>query len=150
MINNFNSKYFIIFAICFSLFFGVILRLYNLNYDNLWFDEIITFWVSDPFISLSENHERHLAAEGIPFLFNYLLKLAHETFGYKPYVGRYFTATFGILSIISVTYLSKLLKKNNSFVLVAFLVSFNVFLIRYSQEVRVYTLLFLIALFTLS
>ena len=144
MINNFNSKYFIIFAICFSLFFGVILRLYNLNYDNLWFDEIVSFWVSDPFISLSESHERHLAAEGAPFLFNYLLKLAHEAFGYKSYVGRYFTATFGILSIISVTYLSRLLKENNFFVLVAFLVSFNVFLIRYSQEARVYSFLFFI------
>jgi len=144
MINNFNSKYLIIFALCFSLFFGVILRLYNLNYDNLWFDEIVTFWVSDPFISLSESHERHLAAEGVPFFFNYLLKLAHQTFGYEPYVGRYFTATFGILSIISVTYLSKLLKENNSFVLVAFLVSFNVFLIKFSQEARVYSFLFFI------
>ena len=37
----------------------------------------------------------------------------------------------------------KLLKENNSFILVAFLVSFNVFLIRYSQEARVYSFLFL-------
>ena len=144
MINNFNSKYFIIFAICFSLFFGVILRLYNLNYDNLWFDEIASFWVSDPFISLSESYERNRLAESQPFLFNYLLKLTHKVFGYTSYVGRYFTATFGILSIISITYLSRLLKRNNSFVLVAFLVSFNVFLIKYSQEARVYTFLFFI------
>ena len=144
MTNKFNSKYFITFAICFSLFSGAILRLYNLNYDSLWFDEIVSFWVSDPFISLSESHERHLAAEGVPFFFNYLLKLAHEVFGYKSYVGRYFTATFGILSIISITYLSRLLKENNSFILVAFLISFNVFLIKYSQEVRVYTFLFFI------
>ena len=66
MINNFNSKYFIIFAICFSLLFGVILRLYNLNYDNLWFDEIASFWVSDPFISLSESYERNRLAESQP------------------------------------------------------------------------------------
>ena len=144
MINNFNSKYFIIFAICFSLFFGVILRLYNLNYDNLWFDEIASFWVSDPFISLSESYERNRLAESQPFLFNYLLKLTHKVFGYTSYVGRYFTATFGILSIISITYLSRLLKRNNSFVLVAFLVSFNVFLIKYSQEARVYAFLFFI------
>ena len=144
MINNFNSKYFIIFAICFSLFFGVILRLYNLNYDNLWFDEIASFWVSDPFISLSESYERNRLAESQPFLFNYLLKLIHNVFGYKTYIGRYFTATFGILSIISITYLSRLLKRNNSFVLVAFLVSFNVFLIKYSQEARVYAFLFFI------
>ena len=144
MINNFNSKYFIIFAICFSLLFGVILRLYNLNYDSLWFDEIASFWVSDPLISLSESYERNRLAESQPFLFNYLLKLTHEVFGYKSYVGRYFSATFGILSIISITYLSRLLKKNNSFVLVAFLVSFNVFLIKYSQEVRVYSFLFFI------
>ena len=35
MVNKFNSNYFIIIAISFSLFFGVLLRLYNLNYETL-------------------------------------------------------------------------------------------------------------------
>ena len=33
---------------------GVLLRLYNLNYESLWFDEIVSFWVSEPFISFSD------------------------------------------------------------------------------------------------
>ena len=142
MVNKFNSNYFIIIAISFSLFFGVLLRVYNLNYENLWFDEMVSFWVSDPFISFNETYTRHRNAEGSPFLFNFLMKFLYKIFGYQTYMGRYFSVTFGILSIISVTYLSSLLKKNNAYLLVIFLVSFNVFLIKYSQEARLYAFAF--------
>ena len=137
-----NINFLIILAVSFFLIFGSLFRLYNINYDNLWFDEIITFWVTDPFIEINENYKRNNAAGATPFLFNFLLMFAHEIFGYKTYIARYFSALFGILSIISVTYLSNLLKKNNSYILVAFLISFNVFLIKYSQEARVFSFLF--------
>jgi len=142
MLNKFNSNNFIIFAICFSLFFGILLRVYNLNYDNLWFDEMVSFWVSDPSITFAETYARHRGSEGSPFLFNFLMKFLYKIFGYQSYMGRYFSVTFGILSIISVTYLSSLIKKNNAYVLVVFLVSFNVFLIKYSQEARLYAFAF--------
>ena len=137
-----NINFLIILAVSFFLIFGSLFRLYNINYENLWFDEIVTFWITDPFIEINENYKRNNAAGATPFLFNFLLKLTHEIFGYKTYIARYFSALFGILSIISVTYLSNLLKKNNSYILVAFLISFNVFLIKYSQEARVFSFLF--------
>ena len=142
MIKNKNINFLIVLAVGFSLLFGSLFRLYNINYENLWFDEIVTFWITDPFIEINENYKRNNAAGATPFLFNLLLKFAHEIFGYKTYIARYFSAAFGILSIISVTYLSNLLKKNNSYILVAFLISFNVFLIKYSQEARVFSFLF--------
>jgi len=149
MVNKFNSNYFIIIAISFSLFFGVLLRLYNLNYENLWFDEMVSFWVSEPFISFEDSYARNSSAEGTPFLFNFLLKNLHEIFGYHSHIGRYFSATFSILSILSMAYLSISLKKNNSFVLVIFLVSFNVFLIKYAQEARVYSFVFFLSTITI-
>ena len=144
-----NKNQLIFFAIGFSLFFGVLLRFYNLNYENLWFDEIVSFWVSEPFISLSESYARNSAAEGTPFLFNFLLKNLHEIFGYHTYLGRYFSALFSVLSILSIAYISWTLKKNNSYILVLFLVSFNVFLIKYAQEARVYSLVFFLSTMTI-
>ena len=137
-----NINFLIVLAVSFSLIFGSLLRLYNLNYESLWLDEIVTFWITDPFIEINENYKRNNDAGATPFLFNFLLKLTHEIFGYKTYIARYFSAIFGILSIMSVAYLSNLLKKNNAYILVIFLISFNVFLIKYSQEGRVFSFLF--------
>ena len=137
-----NINFLIILAVSFVFIFGSLFRLYNINHESLWLDEIVTFWITDPFIEINENLKRNNAAGATPFLFNFLLKLTHEIFGYKTYIARYFSALFGILSIISVTYLANLLKKNNSYILVAFLISFNVFLIKYSQEARVFSFLF--------
>ena len=42
------------FVLILSLITGVFLRLYNINHDNLWIDEMATFWVTDPSISFKE------------------------------------------------------------------------------------------------
>ena len=34
--------------------FGAILRSYNVNFNDLWSDEMVSFWVSDPSISFKE------------------------------------------------------------------------------------------------
>ena len=36
------------------IFFGAFLRFYNLNFDDLWSDEMISFWLSNPTYSFSE------------------------------------------------------------------------------------------------
>ena len=46
---------------------GLILRFYNIGYENLWLDEIFTFWVSDPNLSLTETFSRVKSTEYIPF-----------------------------------------------------------------------------------
>ena len=38
---------------------GIILRFYNINYDDLWYDEIISFWVSNPEHLLTESLKIH-------------------------------------------------------------------------------------------
>ena len=139
-IKNINNL--ILLSLLFSLLFGVLLRLYNLNFDNLWFDEIVSFWVADPSLDIKENFIRNNKAEGTPFLWNFLLSIFYDLFGYETYVGRYLSTMFGILSFFSIAYLSKIIKNNNSYVLTFFLVSSNVFLIIYSQEMRVYSLVF--------
>ena len=40
------------------LILGVTFRLYNINFDNLWIDEIASFWISNPDFDFNESHFR--------------------------------------------------------------------------------------------
>ena len=142
MVKNNNLNLIVVLVLTISLFFGVTFRLYNLNYENFWLDEILTFWISDPNIPILESYQRHLQLEQMPFFFNLLIKFIHKIFGYDTSIGRYVSAIFGILSIISSAYISRIIKKNDAYLLTTFLISTNVFLIAYSQELRVYSLTF--------
>ena len=144
-----NSNSLINFILFISLITGIFLRLFNINYDDLWIDEMATFWVTDPSLNFSEMIERHKATELAPQFYYFIIYLLHKIFGYDPGVGRYFSSFVGILSIFSSGYLIKTIVKNNTYKLGIFLISFNVFLISYSMEMRTYMLMFFIATLSL-
>ena len=93
------KKNFVILLCLLSILLGIILRLYNLNFENLWNDEIFTFWVTDPNITLTETFSRLNSVESIPVLHFFLIKNLHIIFGYFPEGGRYFSGFCGIFSI---------------------------------------------------
>jgi hypothetical protein len=133
------KKYYVYLLISLIITSGILLRLYNINNDNLWIDETVSYWIADPLISIKDSYARNNAIEQTPFTFNLLLKYFFYIVGYNPEFGRYVPAFFGILSLFSISYLAKIIKKNNSYILLLFLISFNVYLIKYSQELRVYS-----------
>ncbi|WP_075483329.1 glycosyltransferase family 39 protein [Candidatus Pelagibacter communis] len=143
---NNKTIYSLTFAI---IILGVVFRFYNLNYDNLWFDETFTFWVTDPNISFNETFLRLKATESIPFLYYFLIKICNNIFGYEAEVGRYFSAIIGLLSIFSLGYLSKKISNDKSFLFITCIVSLNIYLIIYSQEMRVYILTFFLTTLSL-
>ena len=124
------------------IFLGFVFRFYNINYENLWIDEIYSFWVTDPNLSFSETYLRLQTTESIPFLYYYLVKMCNKIFGYDPIVGRCFSAFFGFLSIFSVGILCKRITQNESYLFATCLISLNIFLIVNSQEMRVYIFTF--------
>lgn len=124
------------------ILFSIIIRFFNINYDNLWFDEILSFWIADPQLTLQESFKRHESIEQIPFFYNFLLKIFFILFGYDSNYGRYLSLIFNILGIIFATNLCKIIKVNNSYLFALFLFSTNIFLINYSQELRPYSLVF--------
>ena len=128
-------------AFLFIIFFGIILRFYNLNYDNLWYDEIISFWVANPEHSLKESYNFHKQIEIAPFTFNLILRSFFQIFGYEVDFARYLPCFFSIASIFLVYKISKEIDGNNFYLLPTFLTSFNIFLIGFAQEQRVYSLL---------
>ena len=140
---KFQENNLLIYSVIFVIIlFGIVFRFYNLNYENLWLDEIYSFWVTDPNLSFAETYSRVQTTESIPFLYYYLVKVCNQIFGYDPIVGRYFSAFFGLLSIFSVGILCKKITQNESYLFATCLISLNIFLIVNSQEMRVYIFTF--------
>ncbi len=137
MIKNTNQNIILIIIIL----AGIFLRFYNLNFDNLWYDEIISFWVTSEQHSFYESYKIHEDIEIAPYTYNLILKFFFSIFGYDVNLGRYLPATFSSLTIITTYFLAKKLSNHKNYILPVFLVSFNIFLISYSQEMRVYSLL---------
>ena len=143
--SNLLNKYIIFFFLIFL--FGVLLRVYNLNFEDYWFDEQASFWVADPSISLSETLERSKELDrGTHLVFNLILKNFFYVLGYDPSIGRILPLIFGVLSIPALSYLSFQINNNKSFLLTAIISSINFYLISYSQETRLYSLVFLVSI----
>ena len=63
-------------------------------------------------------------------------------FSYDANYGRYLSLIFNFLGIIFSTLVCKKIRNDNSYLLVLVLLSLNIFLIRYAQEMRPYSLMF--------
>ena len=143
---KFQENNLLIYSLVFLIILlGFVFRFYNINYENLWLDEIYSFWVTDPNLSFAETYLRIQTTESIPFLYYYLVKISNKIFGYDPIVGSCFSAFFGFLSIFSVGILCKKITQNKSYLLTTCLISLNIFLIVNSQEMRVYIFTFFLS-----
>ena len=128
------------------IFISILVRLYNLNFDDLWFDELVSLWIADPNISLNETIERNIEVNMGPHLiFTLVLKYFFLIFGYNPDIGRLIPVIFGTLSVATIMYLAKLIDKSKSWLLIGFLISINYYSISYSQELRSYSLVFFLS-----
>ena len=134
----------------FTFFLCIFLRFYNINFEDLWFDEQASFLVANPKLSLEETISLSKNLDyGTSIVFNLILKNYFNIFGYNPDIGRYLTVIFGIISILALAFLNFKMSKNNGYKLVAFLSSINWYLISYSQELRPYSLLFLLSILSI-
>ena len=132
------------------IFFGSFIRFYNLNFDDLWSDEMTSYWLSNPFYSFSETISL-IFETNLMISFEIILKIFHKLFGYDVHISRYLNA---IISVFSIILFFNLLRKNsvniNSILYGTFLLAFNIFHIRYAMELRSYTLTFFLALMLIN
>ena len=132
------------------IFFGSFIRFYNLNFDDLWSDEMTSYWLSNPFYSFSETISL-IFETNLMISFEIILKIFHKLFGYDVHISRYLNA---IISVFSIILFVNLLRKNsvniNSVLYGTFLLAFNIFHIRYAMELRSYTLTFFLALMLIN
>jgi len=121
---------------------GFYLRYTNLFFEDYWADEIQRYWMANPNLDFVETLNRVKMYDDAPVLFHISLKTFFQIFGYHPSNGRIFSLIIGILCIPFICLIAKELKNEKSFFLLGFLVSTNIYLINYSQEVGPYILLF--------
>ena len=123
---------------------GVFTIFYQINFEDLWIDELNSFWVADPSLSYSETLARQNKSDfHNPILFNLILKNFFNLVGYNPDLSRYLSLVFGALSFIAIGQISYQEKNDNSFLLTTFLACSSIYIIKYSQELRPYSLLLL-------
>lgn len=126
------------------LLLGLILRVFNLNYDGLWNDELFTARTANPNNTLSYIVET-LIKDVHPPLHNFLTQFWAINFGYNDFSLRMFSVVVGVLGLYTLYQLAKLLFNKKVALLALFIAAINPFLIEYSQEVRSYAFLFLLA-----
>ena len=130
----------------FLIFLGFYFRYLNLFFEDYWIDEMALFWEADPNVALSETLDRIQVLDTSPALFVLLSKYFFKFFQYHPDAGRFFVLIIGTAAIPLAFLIPRELKLKKSSVLFSFFICSNIYLINYSQEVRTYSLLFLISL----
>jgi len=125
------------------LFVGAIFRFYKMDYQSVWLDEIHTLNEANPNLSFSEIYNLIIVTEPHPPLYFLLMKILFTLFGYTTFVLRCFSVVIGIAGIYAIYRLGKELMNKQVGIISALLLSFNYFHLYYSQDGRMYALLFL-------
>lgn len=127
------------------LFLGLFLRVYNLDSESLWLDEAIS--INTAHLNPSQIIENR-AVRGHPPLYFFILHCWISLFGDSEFSARFLSLIFGFLAIIMIYKVGKLLFDKQTGILSALILGLSVFHIQYSQEVRGYSLVVLLTLFS--
>jgi hypothetical protein len=137
------------FSLIISIAFFFIL--YQINVEDLWYDEIASFWVADPNVSFQETNDRWLKSEHTPILYYIIIKFFFNLFGYDPNLLRIVNIPIFIISLIYFNLILSKVSKNIFFIFFgSLLFIFNSFLIAYAQEGRVFMLFCMLSLMLIN
>lgn len=125
------------------LVIAAILRIYHIDFQSVWLDEIHSINEASPKNTVSEMFDALMIAEPHPPLYFLLLHFSFKIFGYTTFVARILSAIIGIAGVFSIYLLGKELYSKKVGFTAAILITFNYFHIYYSQDARMYSLLFL-------
>lgn len=132
--------------LCATIVVGVGLRMYGLTDQSLWYDEVYS-------ITHAERSYGQIVADCKadvhPPLHYFALHVWIKVFGPGELSVRSFAALFGILLIPVICYVGSSLFNRRVGLISAFIAAISQFHIRYSQEVRMYSMLTLLGLISL-
>ncbi len=140
---NIKTKYIVYFGLLVAFLF----RMFNFNYEGLWNDELFTVSSAHPNLSIIEVIN-YLKKDIHPPLHNILCNIWIKIFDYNDKSFRLLNILFGVVGVYSVYALAKLLFNKRVGLYAMVFAVLNRYLIMYSQEVRSYGLLFLLANFS--
>jgi uncharacterized membrane protein len=117
------------------------LRFYKLDQKSLWYDELHSIIPTNPENSFSSVIEYSYGDQ--PPLFFVMLYAWFKVFPYDEASGKAFCAILGILGVVAMYFLGKEVADEKVGLAAMFVTACNMFHIYYSQELRFYSLLFL-------
>jgi mannosyltransferase len=137
IINWCKENYILLSLILLSFLF----RIYKLNFQSPWGDELFTLINSHSNKSLGDIFNA-LKGDVHPPLYYYIVHFFLEIFGDTAYVARFVSILFGVGGMVVLYYLGKELFNKKVALTAVLLLVVNHFHIYYSQEARMYTMLF--------
>jgi 4-amino-4-deoxy-L-arabinose transferase-like glycosyltransferase len=123
------------------LFLAAVLRIYHIDFQSIWLDEIHTLIETNPEMSFTQFKELILFREGMGHFYFLIIRTLNDVFIYSTYTARMFSAVVGIASIYYFYKLGKTVFNKEVGLIAATLLCVNSFAIYYSQEARPYILL---------
>lgn len=124
------------------LLLGLILRIYKLDFQSVWLDEIHSLNESNPNYTWGQVFDSLLVSDPHPPLYFILLHLLFKCFGYTVWTLRFVSVLFGVAGIAGTYFLAKEMFNKRVAYFAALLIAVNYFQLYYSQEARMYAMLF--------
>lgn len=138
-----NNKWIILILIV-----ATVLRLYNIDYQSLWMDEIYTLNVASQKHSFSQIITEVNLRESFPYLYFFIMNTMFTLFGDTSIVARIPSVIFGIAAVWMMYKLGKETYSKKVGLIAALLFTFNEYAIFHSQDARAYSLYLLCLLFS--
>lgn len=121
------------------LLIAVILRVYKIDFQSLWMDEVYTLNVASPKHSFSTIISEVNLRESFPYLYFFIMNIMFSIFGDTSIVARIPSAIFGIATVWMMYKLGKEAYSKNVGLIAALLFTFNEYAIFHSQDARAYS-----------
>jgi uncharacterized membrane protein len=132
------------FGLILLMIVGGFLRLYRLDFQSLWLDELSTMAEADPAKSIGGVLRfLRLGYDPHPPLYQVAIHYWFQLWGWSGFTARLLSAFAGVLSIASMYFLGKELYHPRVGFIAAAFTTFNYYNIYYSQEARNYIFCFL-------
>jgi len=118
------------------------MRVWRINFQSLWLDELHTMNESDPTLTWHEFVPTLVKYDPHPPLYFVIMRLAFSVFGHTEFVARFASALIGTLAVWLMFLLGKEIRDRELGLLAALVTAVNYGCLYYSQEARNYALAF--------
>lgn len=122
---------------------AAVLRVYNLDFQSMWLDELFTMAVTNPDLTWSQFHKEIVTRESFPFLYFIIVKGFYFLFGYSSLVARMVSVLAGIFGVYAAYLLGKKIHTKQVGLIASLFVAVSNYHIYISQDARAYSLYFL-------
>ncbi len=135
-----NLKHFEFYILNFTLLAAFFIRVQNLTYHSIWFDEAVSIRWAQATVARILDVSMKLVEDRLPPLYYLLLKGWVSLAGLTEFSVRFPSVVLGVLLVPVMYALGRRLFNARTGLLAAALVAVNPFLVWYSQEARMYAL----------